>query len=94
MDVGHGTTTLSGYKIGRFPHSTRFAVTCTGKGCPRPVKASATGPKRICALLKRLVGHRYHTGDVLTVTFTAKGWTRERARVTIRNGRLPRVALA
>jgi hypothetical protein len=90
----HGTTTLSGYKVGRFPHSTQFTVICAGKRCPRPLKASATGPKRIHALLRRLVGHRYHAGDVLTVTFTAKGWSRERARILIRDGRKPRVARA
>jgi hypothetical protein len=45
-------------------------------------------------LLKRLTGHRYRAGDVLTVTFTARGWKRERARITIRNGRLPRVSRA
>jgi hypothetical protein len=31
---------------------------------------------------------------VLTITFTAHGFKRERARITIRNGRLPRVARA
>jgi hypothetical protein len=31
---------------------------------------------------------------VLTITFTARGWKRERARVTIRNEALPRVARA
>jgi hypothetical protein len=45
-------------------------------------------------LLKRLTGHRYRAGDVLTITLTANGWSRERARITIRNGRLPRVRRA
>ena len=87
-----GTTTLHGMKIGHFPHRTRLAVTCRGHGCGRPAKLRASGPRAVHHLLTRLTGHRYHAGDVLTITFTAHGWTRERARITIRNGRLPRVA--
>jgi len=58
------------------------------------LKLAAKGPKHIHALLKRLIGRRYHVGDVLTVTFTAKGWHRERARIMIRRGRKPPVRLA
>jgi hypothetical protein len=65
-----------------------------GRGCGRPAKRSAAGPKGVRRLLKRLTGHRYHAGDVLTITFTARGWKRERARITIRNGALPRVTCA
>src|SRR6201999_105549 len=43
----YGTTRVSKAKIGRFPHSTRLTLTCTGKGCPRPQKLTAKGPKRI-----------------------------------------------
>jgi hypothetical protein len=89
-----GTTRVSKIAIGHFPHSTHFTLACKGKGCARPVKLAAAGPKRIHAALKRLIGRRYRAGDVLTVAFTARGWKRERARVTIRNGRLPRVARA
>ena len=63
-------------------------------GCPRPVKLTAKGPKRIHALLKKLIGRRYRTGDVLLVSFTAKGLHRERARITIRSGRKPLVTRA
>ncbi|HEX3976507.1 MAG TPA: hypothetical protein VHW96_09595 [Solirubrobacteraceae bacterium] len=90
----HGTTTLRKDKIGRFPHTTRFTISCHGPRCPRPLTMRATGSKRIHALLKKLVGHRYHTGDVLTVTFTARGWKHERARITIRDAQLPRVSRA
>ncbi len=76
------------------PHSTRFSISCKGPRCPRPQTLRAAGPKRIHAVLKRLVGHRYHAGDVLTVSFTAKGWKRERAKITIRDGRKPKVARA
>ena len=98
----HGTTRISAIKVGHFPHSTTFTLTCTGtgkgkstgRGCPRPLKLSAKGPKHIHALLKKLIGHRYRAGDVLMVTFTAKGWRRERARIVIRRGRKPRVTRA
>jgi hypothetical protein len=90
----YAVTTLRLTRIGRFPHSTRLTVSCKGRGCGRPSKLSARGPKGVHHLLKRLTGHRYRAGDVLTITFTAHGWKRERARITIRNGRLPRVARA
>ena len=89
-----GVTTLRLTRIGRFPHSTRLTVTCKGRGCGRPAKRSATGPKGVHRLLKRLTGHRYRAGDVVTITFTARGWKPERARITIRDGRLPRVSRA
>jgi hypothetical protein len=90
----YGTTRVSKTKIGHFPHSTRLTITCKGKRCPRPLKLTAKGPKRIHRLLHRLIGRRYHTGDVLIVGFTARGWKRERARITIRHGRKPLVARA
>jgi hypothetical protein len=90
----HATTTLRATRVGRFPHSTRLTISCKGRGCGRPGTASAKGPKGVHRLLKRLTGHRYRAGDVLTITFTARGWKRERARIAIRNGRLPRVSRA
>lgn len=89
-----GTTRIHKTKIGHFPHRTHLTITCKGKRCPRPLKLAAKGPKRIHGLLHRLLGRRYHVGDVLTVTFTARGWKRERARITIRRGRKPLVARA
>ncbi len=88
------TTTLRFTRIGRFPHSTRLTVSCKGRGCGRPAKMSAVGPKGVHRLLARLRGHRYRAGDVLTITFSARGWKRERARITIRDQALPRVARA
>jgi hypothetical protein len=90
----YGTTRISKIEIGRFPHRTHLTLTCKGKGCPRPLKLAAAGPKRIHALLKKLIGRRYRSGDVLTVAFTARGWKRERARITIRRSRKPLVARA
>ncbi len=90
----YGVTTLRRTKIGHFPHSTRLTVTCQGKGCAKPLTLSAAGPKRIHALLKKLIGRRYHVKDVITITFTARHWKRERARITIRDARLPRVTRA
>jgi hypothetical protein len=89
-----GVTTLRLTRVGPFPHGTRLTVSCTGRGCGRPGVLSARGPKALHRLLKRLDGHRYHTGDVLTITFTARGWSRERARVAIRDAALPRVSRA
>jgi hypothetical protein len=90
----YGTTRIRKVTVGHFPHRTHFTITCQGKRCPRPLKLNAAGPKRIHALLHRLIGRRYHVGDVLTVAFTARGWKRERARIIIRRGRKPLVARA
>jgi hypothetical protein len=87
----YDTTRVKHITVGRMPHGTRFTLACRGKRCPRPLKLAARGPKRIHRLLKTLIGHRYHAGDVLTVSFTAKGWRSERARITIRRGRKPLV---
>jgi hypothetical protein len=90
----YGTTRIRKVTVGHFPHRTHFTITCQGKRCPRPLKLNAAGPKRIHALLHRLIGRGYHVGDVLTVAFTAHGWKRERARIIIRRGRKPLVARA
>jgi hypothetical protein len=90
----YGTTRIGKIKVGHFPHSTHLSLTCKGRGCPHPLKLSAKGPKRIHALLKKLIGRRYHAGDVLIVAFTAKGWRRERARIAIRRARKPLVTRA
>jgi hypothetical protein len=90
----YGTTRVSKVQIGHFPHSTHLTLTCKGKGCPRPLEVAAKGPKRIHALLKKLIGRRYRAGDVLTVAFTARGWKRERARIAIRRSRKPLVTRA
>jgi hypothetical protein len=88
------TTTLRLTRIGRFPHRTRLTVSCKGRGCGRPATVSAAGPKGVHRLLARLRGHRYRAGDVVTITFSARGWRRERARITIRDAGLPRVKRA
>lgn len=84
-------TWLHRARIGRFPGRTKISVRCAGRGCPRPARLSARGPRGIHRLLRRLEGRRYRSGDVLSVALTAPGYTAERARVTVRNGRKPRV---
>ncbi len=88
------TTTLRLTRIGRFPHGTRLTVSCKGRGCGRPAKLQRRRPQGRAPAPQHLAGHRYRAGDVLTITFTARGWKRERARITIRDRRLPRVARA
>ena len=84
-------TWLHRAKIGRFPGRMTLSLRCTGRGCPRPVHVSARGHRAIHRLLRRLEGRGYQSGDVLALALTAPGWTAERARVTVRNGRKPRV---
>jgi hypothetical protein len=84
-------TWLHRAKIGSFPIHTTLSVRCRGGGCPRPAHLSARGPRAIHRLLRRLQGRRFRSGDVVSVALTAPGYTAERARVTVRNGRKPRV---
>ena len=85
------STWLHRAKIGRFPGRTTLSVRCSGRGCPRPARLSARGSRAIHRLLRRLEGRRFRSGDVVSVSLTAPGYTAERARLTVRTGRKPRV---
>jgi hypothetical protein len=68
-----------------------LSVRCTGHGCPRPARLAARGLRGVHRMLHRLQGRRFRSGDVLSVALTAPGYGAERARVTVRDGRKPRV---
>jgi hypothetical protein len=87
----HAVTRLRKYKLGRFPGGTQLTFKCSGQGCPRQATASAKGGRRMRKLLKSLLGRRFRAGDVIAITFTARHWQAERAKVVVRKGRLPRV---
>ncbi len=86
-----GTTWLHRATIGTFPGRTRLTIHCRGAGCGRHRTASARGHRSVRRLLRSLAGRRYRTGDVLAISLTAPGYVSERADVTIRGGREPRV---
>ncbi|HTU97284.1 MAG TPA: RICIN domain-containing protein [Solirubrobacteraceae bacterium] len=85
------STWLHRARIGSFPGRTRLTVRCSGRGCPRPARVTARGHRAIHRLLRRLEGRRYRSGDVVAVALTAPGYRAERARLTVRAGRKPRV---
>lgn len=85
----YATTQLRVAQIGRMPHDTKMAVRCSGRGCPRPLKQHASGPRRIRRLLARMTGRRYRRGDVLWITLTARGYRPERAKIEFRYERVP-----
>ncbi len=87
------TTWLQKVKIGTFPGRTQIALQCKGRGCPRHAKATATGIRHLHHLLRHLRGHRYRSGERLLITLEAPGYLPERAEVTFRYGRLPKVRL-
>jgi hypothetical protein len=84
-------TRLVRVKIGRTPAHAAFSITCRGKGCPahKLHANSATLRRRH----RTLGGKLYRADDRLLITLSAPGWTAERARITIRNGREPAVQL-
>lgn len=86
-------TWLHKVTMGSFPAHTRILIECRGGGCPRHLKAHATGVRRLRQLLRALEGRRYHSGDRLLITLNAPGYLPERAEVTFRYGRLPRITL-
>lgn len=77
--------------IGTFPGRTRITIRCHGRGCGRHAAVSARGHRSVHRLLRALGGRRYRPGDVLFITLTAPGYLSERAAITIRSGREPRV---
>jgi hypothetical protein len=89
----YGVTWLRRKHLGRVPGRAGITVRCRGGGCPRPLRSNAHGERRVRRLLRRLIGHRYRSGDRLRLTLTAPGWRPERVQVTIRTSRKPRIRL-
>ncbi len=89
----HAIVWLRHASIGRYPGNTTLTVSCRGRGCPHPRRRTATGRARVRRLLTRSIERRYRAGDVLTITLAAPGYRPKSARVTLRNGKIPRVAL-
>lgn len=86
------TTVLRSIRVTHLARRARVAVRCTGLRCPR-LRAHATGPRKVAALLKRLAARRLHAGQSLLITVTAPHHRAERIRLDIRNGRKPRARL-
>jgi hypothetical protein len=86
------TTLLRSIRVTHLPRNARVAVRCAGKHCPR-LKASASGQRKIAALLRRLAGRRLRAGQTLLVTVTARGHASERIAVRIRDGLKPSARL-
>ncbi len=85
------STWLHKATIGAFPGRTRLTIRCKGRGCGRHTTVTARGHRSVHRLLRTLAGRRYRTGDVLSISLTAPNYLAERADVSIRSGRKPRV---
>ncbi len=79
--------------VGHLPGATHLLVRCAGRGCPRPVRMSVSGARRLRRRLHGMEGHRYRVGDRVFITLTAPGYRPERAEVMIRWGRKPRIVV-
>jgi hypothetical protein len=87
------TTAIVKIQIGRLPGRTKLSLRCVGRNCPRRAHAAeAGGRKAVKRLVARLRGRRYLAGEALEIVFTAPGYRAERARVSFRYDRAPRVA--
>ena len=84
-------TRLHRIQMSRLPRGARVTVTCAGHGCP--LKRRSAKAAHVKLLERRLQGTTYRAGDRLGITVSAPGRVSERARLTMRNGRLPRAAL-
>ena len=88
-----GTTTLlRSIRVTHLLRNARVAVRCAGKHCPR-LRASASGPRKVATMLRKLGGRRLRAGQSLFITVTAPRHSAERIAVQIRNGRVPQARL-
>jgi hypothetical protein len=85
-------TVLRSIGVAHLPRDARVAVRCAGARCPR-LRASATGPRKVAKLLRRLGGRRLTAGQRLLITVTAPRHRAERIVLGIRNGRKPTARL-
>jgi len=77
--------------VGSFPARATIRVSCRGHRCPRDL--GTVGHRHLRRLIRSLEARVFHAGQMLTITISAPGWTRERARVHIRDGKLPLATL-
>lgn len=80
-------TTLTKLSLTKLPAKARLVARCTGSR--RPFKSVKGTKRHLKRFERRLVGRRFHAGDKLTLTISAKGMRSERARITIRRERKP-----
>jgi hypothetical protein len=86
------TTLLRSVRVTHLPRKARVAIRCAGTHCPR-LKASASGTRKIAALLHKLARRRLRAGQTLLITVTAPRHRSERIAIRIRNGLKPSARL-
>ena len=82
------TTVLRSIRVQNLARTARVAVRCAGRHCPR-IRAHATGPRKVRALLRHLAGRRLKAGQSLLITVTAWHLHPERIKLQMRKGRAP-----
>jgi hypothetical protein len=87
----HGRTRIHKVDVTRLPRRARITLRCMGRGCPMTKRSATAAHLRV--FVHRLIGTTYRSGDRLLITISAPGRVPERARITIRNGRMPLAAL-
>ncbi|HET9105005.1 MAG TPA: hypothetical protein VFN55_16765 [Solirubrobacteraceae bacterium] len=87
----HGTTRLHRIQIPHMPRRATLTVSCRGRGCAR--HAHHSDYRHLRRLIRWLDGHRFRSGQRVTLVVSEKGYRPERVEASIRNGRLPRVRL-
>ncbi|HEX3688739.1 MAG TPA: hypothetical protein VHV28_03555 [Solirubrobacteraceae bacterium] len=85
-------TLLRSIHVTHLPRNARVAVHCAGKHCPR-LRASAKGPRKVAAMLRKLAGRRLRAGQSLLITTTAPRHKAERIAVRIHDGLKPSARL-
>jgi hypothetical protein len=86
------STLLRSIRVKRLLRNARVAVSCSGKHCPK-LRASARGPRKAAALLRKLAGRRLRAGQSLLITVTAPRHAAERIALRIRKGLKPSARL-
>ncbi len=82
-------TTMRRMTVGRLPRGAHVRVICAGRGCP--FRALSVPRRSIGRLERRLAGARFASSDQLMLTIAVPGRISERARLRIRDDRVPLV---
>jgi len=87
-----GHSRIVKFLVGRHPHDMTLRMSCQGRGCPAHHRWLAR-PGKLKRFVRAVLGTRYAVNDRILLTLSAPRYRTERAQITIRSSRRPRVKL-
>jgi hypothetical protein len=89
----HAATRLRRVQIAHLPRGATVRISCRGPGRGCRGRILSARPSSLRRLVRAMVGRMYRAGDRISITVTAPGYESLRARITIRNNKIPIVGL-